>query len=125
VGGGGLRERERWGGSGTRYTSSSQLLSANADPPETVHLASQMKNPIVMNSGDRSAARMPSAVGENIAPSFGAGSVAFRANFEDKHNLVVVRTYDTLSTTNIVLVVILVEGFLAVTRFFSLGLIKK
>ena len=44
----------------------SQLLSANADPPDPVHRASHTKKPIVMNSGDSSAARMPSAVDENI-----------------------------------------------------------
>ena len=40
------------------------MLSAKAEPPDAVHLVSQMKKPIVMNSGARRAAMTPSAVGE-------------------------------------------------------------
>mmetsp|Transcript_2782 Transcript_2782/g.5921 ORF Transcript_2782/g.5921 Transcript_2782/m.5921 type:complete len:289 (-) Transcript_2782:113-979(-) len=42
------------------------MFSANADAPEEVQRQSHMKNPSDMKNGARRAARMPSAVGENI-----------------------------------------------------------
>jgi uncharacterized protein (DUF2267 family) len=41
------------------------IFSANADPPETVHRISQMKNPRDMNRGANNAAMTPSTVDEN------------------------------------------------------------